>query len=111
MQIEGDASFTDAGQQIIHRTVAIFSCFDVSKDSCDWKWMKIDGAVFGKDTQCFNYYMHPLRQGFSVQLMHKNDVSQLCYMFGIHFDKDSNEALVYHHGHGPFNVFGIEYEK
>lgn len=110
MRVLGDERFTIAGKQLIHRTVEIFAHFDVSNDAGDWKWMKIDGSVFGDDTSRFNYYMHPLSRGFSVQLMHKDDASQTCYMFGMHVDKHNNKAYVYHHGHGPFKTFGIDYE-
>lgn len=111
-QIVCDEAFTDAGKHLILQTVDIFQNFEIAKDAEDWKWMKIDGRVFGSDYDTYNFYMHPRKTGLSVQLCSKNDVSQSCYMFGIEFyeENDKKIAHVYHHGHGPFKIFGFKYE-
>lgn len=109
MKLICDESFTDIGKKYIMRTISIFQYFEVADDAADWKWMRIDGSVFGLDMNEFMFYLHRISDGFSVQLLSKKDNSQSCYMFGIHFYK--KEAHVYHHSHGPFfELFGVNYE-
>lgn len=113
-EVIDDGYFTNIGMRYIRKTVDIFERFEVAHDAEDWKWMKVDGSVFGEDTDMFNFYIHHSSDGFSVQLCSKEDTSNMCYMFGIYFSQDGlkKKARVYHHPHGPFTkLYGMEYEK
>jgi hypothetical protein len=101
-----DPYFTDEGRKHILRTIDIFKHFEVVEGMGN---MKIDGKVFGDDTAPYIYFMFPIKDGFEVQLFSKKDLSMILYMFGICFTKTMTH--VYHNGHGPFNIFGFEYEK
>lgn len=111
MKIIDHEGFTNIGKEYILRTASIFQHFEVSQDSLDWKWLRIDGSVFGSDMTNFMFYLYRISFGFSVQLVSKNDTSHTCYMFGIHFFQadGQKEAHVYHHSHGPFTLFGVKY--
>ena len=113
MIVSIDDNFNDIGKSYINRTIEIFEKIEFANDSEDWKWIKIDGSVFGSDTANYNYWVHYFKDGFSVQFCSKRDTNQTCYMFQIVFYVENNlkKAHVCHHGHGPFTVFGFEYEK
>jgi hypothetical protein len=114
LEVACDNGFTELGKKYIERTIDIFKNFEFARESEDWQWLKIDGKVFGPDTEPYNYWIHYIKDGFSVQLCSKKDLGQTSYMFGIVFYVENNEkkAYVYHHGHGPFfSIFECEYER
>lgn len=95
---------------VIDRTISIFSRVDV-EDTQDAQ--KIDGSVFGDDMSPYNFYVRKAKGTISVQTCSKKDAQQTMYMFGVMIYEEEGEqnAWVYHHGHGPFNIFGFEYER
>ena len=85
----------------IEATVNIFKHFSFACHAQDWKWMKIDGDVFGKSK--YNYWVQPMKPGFNVQVCDKRDVNGVCYWFGIYFGKD--ETFPIQNPHGPFRMY------
>ena len=113
MEIEIDNYFTSAGREHIERVFAIFKHFEVSPDAQDWKWIKIDGAAFGDATSAYNFYIHRIKDGLSVQVSSKKDPQGMAYMFGmnIYLEHGVKKAFAYHHCHGPFSkLYDAEYE-
>jgi hypothetical protein len=99
-----DDAFTDLGKEYINTTIDLFSNFTFeSIDSV----LKIEGD--GSMSE-FNFWISSIKNGFDVQVCSKLDASQTCYMFGVTFDTSLKEAIVYHHGHGPFFMYGFVYE-
>ena len=99
-----DDAFTDIGKEYINTTIESFSIFTFeSIDSV----LKVEGD--GNMSE-FNFWISSIKNGFDVQVCSKLDASQTCYMFGVTFDTSLKEAHVYHHGHGPFSMYGFVYE-
>lgn len=103
--------FTDLGDEYVDKVANIFRHMSFAPDAGDWKWLKISGDAFGQEWEDMNFFVHPNKDGFSVQMIKKE--STMCYMFGINFNTVGNVtyARAYHHGHGPFpKLYGFDYE-
>jgi hypothetical protein len=108
-----DDRFTNIGKTYINRTLELFEHYVYSTDE---EIMTLDGCSLDVMMQDFNFYIRRIKEGIDVQVIAKKDPVQVCYMFGVYIyqekgSKDSKEALVYHHGHGPFDrYYDFKYE-
>lgn len=63
----------------IKETCMIFQNMSFAPDSKDWKWICIKGTMVGKPI--YDYYIHKMKGGFSVQVMKAGD--SVVYHFAV----------------------------